>query len=99
MGSKQEISSTFDASKCRKYIFGGYVAAYMRKLQQENSEKFKRHFSFYIYKGLDANKLETLYKNVHSAIKKNPVVLSRKKNKKNPTYLQKSKKSYAERRD
>jgi len=101
--SKDEIGSksgAFDASKCRKYIFGGHVADYMRKLQQENSEKFNRHFSFYIYKGLDASKLETLYKSVHSAIRENPVVLSKEQQiKKNLKYIKRSKKSYAERRD
>lgn len=98
--SRQENSSTFDASKCRKYIFGGHVAAYMKKLEKEDSEKFKKHFSFYIYKGLNADMLETLYKSVHSAIRENPVVLSKGQDiKKNSKYVKRSKKSYAERRD
>eukprot|EP00467_Chlorarachnion_reptans_P019700 CAMPEP_0114513762 /NCGR_PEP_ID=MMETSP0109-20121206/15769_1 /TAXON_ID=29199 /ORGANISM="Chlorarachnion reptans, Strain CCCM449" /LENGTH=351 /DNA_ID=CAMNT_0001693709 /DNA_START=41 /DNA_END=1096 /DNA_ORIENTATION=+ len=55
----------------RKYIFGGHVADYMRKLQ-ENEEDYKRQFSRYIDAGVGADDLEKMYTDAHAAIRADP---------------------------
>merc|ERR1719181_1422068 len=54
----------FDADVCRKYIFGGHVSDYMKKLEEENEERYKSQFSQYIAKGVGADDLEDLYAKV-----------------------------------
>jgi large subunit ribosomal protein L5e len=56
----------------RKYIFGGHVADYMRKLEEENKEKYNAHFSKYIAAGIGADDVEGQYKAVHAAIRADP---------------------------
>jgi len=65
----------FDADVCRKYIFGGHVSDYMKKLEEENEERYKSQFSQYIAKGVGADDLEDLYAKVHAAIRANPQAL------------------------
>jgi large subunit ribosomal protein L5e len=62
----------FDPAILRKYIFGGHVADYMRKLQKENPERYKRQFSRYIANKIDAGSLEAMYKKAHAAIRQDP---------------------------
>jgi large subunit ribosomal protein L5e len=61
-----------DASLLRKAIFGGHVADYMRKLSDEDSAKYQRHFSRYIKAGVTPDNIEGLYKKAHKAIRENP---------------------------
>jgi len=61
-----------DAAVLRKYIFGGHVADYMRLLEKENDEKFKRQFSGYLKAGVKPGDLEPTYKKVHAAIRADP---------------------------
>jgi len=72
---KEDGEEMFDADICRKYVFGGHVGDYMRKLEEENEEKYKKQFSRYISKGIGADDLEDLYAKVHAAIRKNPQAL------------------------
>jgi large subunit ribosomal protein L5e len=75
-GSSRDADSkewSYDPEVHRKYIFGGHVGDYMKKLKDDDEEKFKRQFSRYLASGLDAGKLADLYKNVHAAIRKDPV--------------------------
>jgi len=65
-------SNKFDASVLRKYIYGGHVADYMRKLKEEDEEKYKKQFSRFIKSGIDADKMEALYKKAHAAIRADP---------------------------
>jgi large subunit ribosomal protein L5e len=65
-------SAKFDADVCRNYIFGNHVADYMRKLEEDNADKYSQHFSQYIAKGISADDLEGLYSKVHAAIRANP---------------------------
>jgi len=57
----------------KKYIFGGHVADYMKKLQQEDSSAFQKQFSRFVKAGVKAGDLEGLYKNAHKAILADPV--------------------------
>jgi large subunit ribosomal protein L5e len=61
-----------DPEKHKKYIFGGHVADYMRSLQEEDEERYKKQFSRFIAAGVNADGLEALYKKVHGAIRADP---------------------------
>jgi len=69
---KEDGRENFEADVLRKYIFGGHVAEYMTKLQEEDEEKYEKHFSQYIKKGVSADDLEDLYTKVHAAIRADP---------------------------
>jgi len=57
----------------RKYIFGGHVADWMRKLVEEDDEKYKKQFARFVAAGIDADKLEGVYTAAHAAIRKDPL--------------------------
>jgi large subunit ribosomal protein L5e len=61
-----------DAGVLRKYIFGGHIADYMRLLEKENSERFKKQFSQYVKAGVKAGDIEPTYKKAHAAIRADP---------------------------
>lgn len=72
-GSKREGEEfKGDPEVVRKYIFGGHVADYMRSLADDNEEAYNRQFKRYIDAGIDADKLEAVYKKAHAAIRKDP---------------------------
>lgn len=48
-------SKTFNAEVHRAHIFGQHVADYMRTLEEEDEEAFKRQFSKYIALGIRAD--------------------------------------------
>ena len=55
-GETQEYS----ADVHRKHIFGQHVADYMRLLQDEDEEAYKRQFSKYIKEGIEADSVSSL---------------------------------------
>jgi len=65
-----------DIDTQRKYIFGGHVAEYMEKLQEEDkqnkTQNYKRQFNAYIAAGVTADDLEDMYKNAHAGIRADP---------------------------
>lgn len=65
-------SKEFDAEVHRNHIFGQHVAQYMRTLQEEDDEAYKRQFSRYIKEGINADNIEDLYKKAHANIRANP---------------------------
>jgi len=65
-------SKSFNAEVHRAHIFGQHVAEYMRSLEGEDNEAFKRQFSRYIALGIRADDLETIYKKAHAAIRQDP---------------------------
>jgi len=62
-----------EAEVLKKYIYGGHVAEYMEEMEEEDPEKYNRHFARYIDEDLGADDLEDLYTKVHEAIRENPV--------------------------
>lgn len=72
-------SKELNADVLRSYIFGGHVANYMREMQEDNEEKYARHFSKYISAGIDADSIESMYEKAHAAIRANPDALPPKK--------------------
>jgi len=65
-------SGEYSAEVHRKHIFGGHVSEYMRHLQDEDEDAYKRQFSKYIKVGLTADDIEETYKKCHAAIREDP---------------------------
>ncbi|CAG8479509.1 5576_t:CDS:2 [Paraglomus occultum] len=67
-------SKSLDAEFLRKSIYGGRVADYMRHLQEEDDDKYKRQFSKFVAAGIGPDDLEGMYKKAHEAIRRDPVM-------------------------
>ncbi|RDA87890.1 hypothetical protein CP532_1714 [Ophiocordyceps camponoti-leonardi (nom. inval.)] len=61
-----------DAETLRKYIFGGHVAEYMETLADDDEERYQGQFQKYIDDDVEADGLEDLYTEAHSAIREDP---------------------------
>jgi large subunit ribosomal protein L5e len=61
-----------DAEVLRSYIYGGHVADYMRYLEEDDDDKYKKQFSKFIAAGVDADDLEEMYQDAHNAIREDP---------------------------
>jgi large subunit ribosomal protein L5e len=98
---KNETENNFNVEKCKHYIFGGHVADYMKKLQKEDIDKYRCHFSKYILKNITADNLEKIFEKLHISIRENPKPIAKKELNKTQTskYVKNSKKSYSERQD
>jgi len=68
----------FDSRVLRKYIFGGHVSEYGKKLKEEDPDAYKRQFSKYIEAGVEPETIEATWAKVHAAIRKNPEHTPRK---------------------
>jgi len=55
-----------------KYITGGHVADYMKRLKEEDDEAFKRQFARYLSVGVGADQIAGMYTKAHAAIRKAP---------------------------
>jgi len=62
----------FHADVHRKHIFGQHVADYMRLLQSDDEDAYKKQFSQYIKLGITPDTVEEMYKKAHAAIRENP---------------------------
>lgn len=62
----------FDADVHKDRIMGVHVADYMREMEEDDEEMFKKHFSKYIEEGVEADDIEDLYEKVHQAIREDP---------------------------
>jgi len=71
--------SEYKADVHRRHILGVHVADYMKKLQGDDEDVYKRQFSQYIKNGITAESVEALYKKAHAEIKKDPEFKSAKK--------------------
>jgi len=61
-----------NAEILRKHIFGGHVADYMKKLQEDDPTKYEKQFSQYNKKGIKADGMEAAWTKVHKAIRADP---------------------------
>jgi len=62
-----------DSEVLRDYIFGEHVAEYMRLLQEDDEEAYKRQFARYLAEGLSADDLEDMYTQAHAKIREDPM--------------------------
>eukprot|EP00760_Papus_ankaliazontas_P001823 PhM_4_TR10621/c0_g1_i1/m.80665/K02932/RP-L5e, RPL5; large subunit ribosomal protein L5e len=63
---------SLDAKVHRGRIFGQHVADYMKSLQADDPEEYKRHFARFVKNGVTADKVEAMYKAAHAAIRADP---------------------------
>ena len=62
-----------DSEVLREYIFGGHVAEYMRLLEEDDEEAYKRQFARYLAEELTADDLEEMYSEAHKKIREDPM--------------------------
>ncbi|XP_064616227.1 large ribosomal subunit protein uL18-like [Liolophura sinensis] len=65
-------SKEFNAEIHRNHIFGKHVGDYMKQLQEDDDDAYKRQFSRYIKLGITADTIEDMYKKAHAAIRADP---------------------------
>lgn len=63
---------SFKAEVHRDHIFGQHVANYMRDLEENDENLYKKQFSKYIELGIKADDIEGLYKKAHASIRADP---------------------------
>jgi len=68
-------TKTLNADVHRAHIMGQHVADYMRSLEEEDPEAFKRQFSQYIKLGINADQIDGMYKSAHAAIRADPALV------------------------
>ncbi|CAD6884965.1 unnamed protein product [Tilletia controversa] len=61
-----------DADTLRSYIFGGHVAEFMESLEEEDDERFKKHFARYLADDIGSEDMEEIYEKAHAAIREDP---------------------------
>lgn len=62
----------FNAEVHRAHIFGLHVAEYMRNLEADDEDSYKRQFGKYIKLGVNADSVEGIYKKAHESIRADP---------------------------
>jgi large subunit ribosomal protein L5e len=65
-------TKAFDAATHKARIMGEHVADYMREMEEDDEENYKRHFAKYIEEEIGADDLEELYEKVHASIREDP---------------------------
>lgn len=58
----------------KNHLLGKHVADYMKKMQTEDAEKYKAHFSRAIKANIKPEDVEKMYKKAHAAIRKEPAI-------------------------
>ncbi|EDQ91437.1 uncharacterized protein MONBRDRAFT_21225 [Monosiga brevicollis MX1] len=88
-----------DAEVVRDYIFGEHVANYMRELQDEDDEAFRKQFAKYIKLGVGADDIEDMITEAHEKIRENPIIPKKSQEGKEHKSYKKIPLSYAQRKD
>lgn len=65
-------TKTFDAEAHKSRIMGGHVADYMREMEEDDEENYKKHFAKYVEVELEADELEEHFQKIHAAIREDP---------------------------
>ncbi len=63
----------YDAEVHKARIMGEHIADYMREMEEDDEENYKKHFSQYLDNDLEADDIEELFEKIHSAIREDPV--------------------------
>ncbi|GAA6016685.1 hypothetical protein JCM10207_000147 [Rhodosporidiobolus poonsookiae] len=61
-----------DAETLQRYIYGGHVAEFMESLEEEDEERFRKHFARYLEDDISSEDIEDLYKEAHEQIRASP---------------------------
>jgi large subunit ribosomal protein L5e len=70
-GYNRETKS-FDAATHKARIMGEHVADYMREMEEDDEENYKKHFAKYLEVDLEADDIEELMEKVHASIREDP---------------------------
>jgi len=92
-------SGELDAEVHRRHIFGGHVSDYMKELQEEDEDAYKKQFSQYIKNGITPDGVEEMYKKAHAAIREDPVAQPKEKKEVKVKRWNRKKLSLAQRKD
>lgn len=65
-------SGEFSADTHRNHIFGKHVSEYMKSLQDQDEDLYKKQFSQFVKNGVTPDALEEMYKKGHAAIRADP---------------------------
>lgn len=65
-------SKNYNAGVHRDHIYGKHVSDYMKLLEENDDEAYRRQFSMYIKNNISSDMVQSMYKNAHSAIRKDP---------------------------
>jgi large subunit ribosomal protein L5e len=94
-----EEGKKLNADILRKYIFGGHVSDYMKKMKEDDDAKFQAHFSKYVKAGIKPDGLEAAWKKVHAAIRADPTYTKSTKGKPKDAKKRKQRLNLAQRKD
>lgn len=65
-------SKELDDETLKSYIFGGHVAEFMESLEEEDDERFKKHFAGYLADDISSEDIEEMYEKAYEAIREDP---------------------------
>jgi large subunit ribosomal protein L5e len=65
-------TKTYDAAMHKGRIFAEHIADYMREMEEDDEENYKKHFASYVTHDLEADDLEEEIEKVHAAIREDP---------------------------
>jgi len=65
-------TKAFDAEGHVARIMGEHIGDYMKEMEEDDDEKYQKHFSKYIEADIDGDGLEELFEKVHASIRENP---------------------------
>ncbi|SCZ96321.1 BZ3500_MvSof-1268-A1-R1_Chr8-2g10116 [Microbotryum saponariae] len=61
-----------DAETLQRYIYGGHVSEFMETLEEEDEERFRKHFSSYLAHDIGSDDIEDIYRSAHEKIRESP---------------------------
>lgn len=67
-------TKSFDADTHKARIMGEHIADYMREMEEDDEENYKKHFAKYLENDIDAEGIEETLEKVHAAIRENPAL-------------------------
>lgn len=91
-------TKTFDAESHVARIMGEHVADYMKEMEDDDDEKYKKHFSVYLENDIDGDGFEELFTNVHKSIREKPERVPVAKYTPDKSFKKTGKKSYEDRK-
>lgn len=65
-------ANEFNAEVHRDHIFGKHVSNYMKQLQDDDDEAYKKQFARFIKLGITSENMEEMYTKCHAAIREDP---------------------------
>jgi large subunit ribosomal protein L5e len=92
-------TKAYEAEIHKSRIMGEHIADYMKEMEEDDEDNYKKHFSQYIDADVDADGLEELYEKVHAAIREDPTRDAKEKfTAIDKSFRRQIKKTYAERK-